>query len=86
MGQVKVWRKPILPRGSFALVLLYENISGGPSRVSIKLQDLHIEPAAAWNLTEVFDGTFMGTYKPWYTLNTEVNPTGVKFIHALALP
>ena len=42
--------------------------------------------AAAYNFTNVFTGEFMGTYKPWYTFNTEVNPTGVKFIHALALP
>ena len=81
-----MWKKAIMPKGSFGLVLMYENISGGPSKVSMKLQDVGFVTAAAYNFTDVFDGTFMGIYKPWYTLNIEVNPTGVKFIHALALP
>ena len=82
---MRVWLKPISPAGSFALALLYENISGGPSKVSLKLQDLGFTTAAAYNFTDVITGQHVGVYKPWYTFNTEVNPTGVKFIHALAL-
>ena len=85
-GQVRIWRKPLSkPAGSFALALLYMNVSGGPSKVSIKLQDLGLTTAGAYNLTEVFDGTFLGQYKPWYYLDCEVNPTGVLFILATAL-
>ena len=84
--QIRIWRKPILPKGSFALALMYENISGGPHKVSVKLQDIGFTTAAAYNFTEVFTGEHMGVYKPWYTLDCEVEPTGVAFIHALALP
>ncbi len=49
-------------------------------------QDVGFTTAAAYNFTEVFSGKHMGFYKPWYTLDCEVPPTGVIFIHALALP
>ena len=78
--------KPVSPAGSFALALLYENISGQPSKVSVKLQDLGMTTAAAYNFTDVISGSHVGVYKPWYTFNTEVNPTGVKFIFAEAMP
>ena len=83
---MRIWRKEILPVGSFALALLYENVSGGPSKLSVKLQDLGMTGSAAYNLTEVFSGDYMGFYKPWYTLNCEINPTGVLLIQALAIP
>lgn len=85
-GQVKIWKKAITPKGSFALVLVYTNISGGPSRVSVLLSDIGFTTAAAYNFTEVFDGTHIGVYKPWHTLDCEVDPTGVLFIQAVALP
>ena len=78
--------KAVRPSGSFALALLYENISGQPSRVSVKLQDLGMTTAAAYNFTNIFTGSHVGVFKPWYTFNTEVNPMGVKFIFAEALP
>lgn len=87
-GQLKVWRKEISPLGSYALAITYENIAGGPKKVSYKLSDLGFTWNARWNFTEVFEGkTFgYGIYKPWYTLNAEVNPTGVLFLHAKVLP
>lgn len=85
-GQVYIWRKPIMPRGSFAIALKYTNIAGGPTKITIKLQDLGLTTAAAYKFTDVFTGKDLGTVKPWYTYNCEVNPTGVLFIHAQALP
>lgn len=85
-GQVKIWKKAITPKGSFALVLVYTNISGGPSRVSVLLSDIGFTTAAAYNFTDVFEGTHIGVYKPWHTFNCEVDPTGVLFIQAAALP
>ena len=85
-GQVKVWLRPIIPRGSFAIVLLYTNVSGGPSKVTFKLQDVGMTTAAAYNFTEVYSGTHIGFYKPWHTFNCEVNPTGVLFIQATVVP
>ncbi|CAD5112881.1 DgyrCDS2092 [Dimorphilus gyrociliatus] len=87
-GQVRVWRKEISPVGSYALAITYENIAGGPKRISYKLSDLGFVWRARWNFTEVFEGKSFGygIYKPWYTLNGEVNPTGVLFLHAQVLP
>ncbi len=85
-GQVHVWKKSILPAGSFALLLMYFNISGGPTKFSVKLQDIGFTGAAAYNLTDVFSGNSMGTYKPWYTLDCEVEPTGAVFLKAVAIP
>ena len=86
MGQVQIWMKPVKPKGSFALALIYTNISGGPSKVSVKLMDLGMHTASSYNFTEVFEGRHIGVYKPWYTFNAEVNPTGVLFIKATATP
>lgn len=85
-GQVRIWRRSISkPKGSYAFLLLYTNISGGPSKVTIKLRDLGLTTAGQYNLTNVFTGEFLGTYKPWYYLNAEVNPVGCVFIDAVAL-
>ncbi|ELU01625.1 hypothetical protein CAPTEDRAFT_182233 [Capitella teleta] len=85
-GQVRIWRRSISkPKSSYAFLLLYTNISGGPSKVTIKLRDLGLTTAGQYNLTNVFTGEFLGTYKPWYYLNAEVNPVGCVFIDAVAL-
>ena len=56
------------------------------NKVTLRLTDIGFEGAAAYNFTDVFTGEYLGTVKPWYTYNCEVNPTGVLYIHALALP
>ena len=85
-GQLYIWKKPIQPTGSYALAFMYINVSGGPTKVSVKVQELGLIGAAAYNFTNVFTGEYLGTVKPWYTYNCEVNPVGTLFIHALALP
>jgi len=85
-GQVSIWRKSILPTGSYALAIFYTNISYGPAKVSILLSDVGLTGAAQYNFTEVLSGRSLGIFKPWFTLNCEVNPTGALLIQALALP
>ncbi len=75
-----------MPTGSYAILLLYTNISGGPKKVSVKLSELHIYSAPVYTFTDIFANKTMGVYKPWYTLDCEVNPTGVLFIEATAHP
>ena len=85
-GQVSIWRKSILPTGSYALAIFYTQISGGASMLSLVLSDVGIVGHPLYNITEVLSGTFMGTYKPWYTLNCAVNPSGALLFQAIALP
>ena len=84
--QVRIWRRSIQPDGSFALAFTYENISGGPARISVLLSDIGLTTAAAYNFTDAFSGAPMGVYKPWHTYDGDANPTGVRFINAIALP
>ena len=74
------------PSGSLLLAFTYENISGGPAKVSVRFEDLGVSTAAAYDVTDVYTGKNLGIMKPWYTFNTEVNPTGVVLIYAQALP
>jgi hypothetical protein len=85
-GQVRIWRKTILPKGSYAIAIFYTNISGGPAKVSIRLSDIGIVSAAQYTMTETISGRSIGIYRPWYTLNIEINPTGVVLIDASAIP
>ena len=75
----------MLPEGSraFAVVNLGDAM---PQRVSIRLDHLGLESAAGYNVTEVFNGTFVGTFKPPNVIAIRVNPSGVFFGKATALP
>ncbi|KAK2145116.1 hypothetical protein LSH36_701g00031 [Paralvinella palmiformis] len=84
-GQVHIWRKSIQPEGSFALALMYFNISGGPTRVSVILRDLGVHGSEWYKLTNILTGQQIGMYKSWYTFNCEVNPVGVLFVRAEAI-
>ena len=82
-GQVYIWRKRLLPAGSFALMFIYVSISGGPTRVEQKLSDIGLVTSEDYVITDAFSGKTLGTYKPWYTFNCEVNPTGVRVFTAI---
>ena len=56
-----------------------------PSKVSVELSSLALNNTNGYNITEVFDGTYMGTYKPSSQFSTLVNPNGVFFGIAVAL-
>lgn len=84
-GQVHIWRKAILPTGSFALAIFYLNIFAGPSKVSVRLADIGIRSAAVFNVTESFSDVNYGLYKPWHTLDCEVNPTGALLFEIIAI-
>jgi len=77
-----VWTRPIRPQGSWAFVLLNKG-TAVPDQVSIKLSDLGFTAPSGYNLTEVFDGDFIGVMTPDSTLKVSVNPTGVFFAKAV---
>lgn len=81
-GQVYIWKKRLSAvTGSCALGIFYTNIFGQPSRVSFKLSDFSITDAAVYNVTEVLTGKQFGLYKPWHTVDCEVNPMGALLLH-----
>jgi len=56
-----------------------------PSIVTVKLSDVGMQSPAGYNVTEVFDGVYIGIRKPTDTLKVSVNPTGVFFAKATLL-
>jgi len=83
-GDVELWTRPILPAGSQAFVVL--NLGANvPQKVAVKLTDLGLNRAAQYNVTEVFDDKFIGTFKPDDELTVVVNPSGVFFGKAVCL-
>jgi len=73
-----------MPTGSQAFVIL--NLGANvPQKVSVKLTDLGLNNAARYNVNEVFDDKFIGTFKPDDSLTVVVNPSGVFFGKAVSL-
>ena len=83
-GNIEYWTKPITPSGSFAFALLNLG-TATPTIVTVALSDLGFTSAAGYNVTEVFDGSYIGLFKPSSTLTISVNPSGVFFGQAVAV-
>jgi hypothetical protein len=56
-----------------------------PIIVKFVLSDLGLTSATGYNITEVFDGKYMGLFKPSSQLTISVNPSGVFFGQAVAV-
>ena len=85
IGDVEVWTKPILPFGSYALALVNMG-NATPTKISVILSDFGLPGISGYNVTEVFDGTYLGLFKLSSKLEVYVNPTGVFFAQAIAVP
>jgi len=83
-GNHEVWTKPISPSGSYAFVLLNLN-NAVPDEISVVLSSLQLNNVNGYNVTEVFAGTFVGTFKPSSSFSALVNPNGVFFGKAVPL-
>lgn len=83
-GDIEFWTKPIIPTGSFAFALLNLG-TATPTIVKLQLSDLGFTSATGYNITEVFDGTYVGMFKPSSELTVSVNPSGVYFAQAVAV-
>jgi len=59
--------------------VLFNTDGAMPSRVTIRLSHLGMLNPAGYNVTEVFDGAYVGIKKPTDVLQVSVNPTGVFF-------
>jgi hypothetical protein len=84
-NNVQAWKKPILPKGSFAFAFLNTNYEGVPRKVSITFAAMGFTNAAGYNVTEVFDGTYIGMFKPSDSFSAWVNPSGIFLGKAVAV-
>lgn len=83
-GNIDIWTRPILPKGSFAIAVL----SIGEAtviKVSVKCSDLGLTSPGGYNIIEVFTGSLIGSFKPQDSLNVSVVPSGVFFGSAMPL-
>jgi Alpha galactosidase A C-terminal beta sandwich domain len=67
-----------MPAGSYAFAFVNLG-TATPTTVSALLTDFGLRNPAGYNVTEVFDGTFIGVLKPDSRLKISVNPSGVFF-------
>jgi len=83
-GNHEVWTKPISPSGSYSFVLLNLN-NAVPDEISVQLSSVQLNNANGYNVSEVFSGQFVGTFKPASQFSAVVNPNGVFFGKAVPL-
>jgi len=81
---ISVWAKRILPAGSVAVAILNRSSFNGPQVYNFTLGEVAPDSTVSrYRVTEVFDGRFIGTFKPTQRIVVRVNPTGVYFITAV---
>ncbi|XP_060065186.1 alpha-N-acetylgalactosaminidase-like [Ylistrum balloti] len=62
-GVVTGWVKPLMKKGSYAIALLNGSAYGMPAPINITLNDLGLNNEGGYNITETFEGKFLGPYK-----------------------
>lgn len=77
IGQLQVWTKSILPKGSYAIAILHTSDDGPPTRASFLPSEFGLTDPGGYNVTELFDGTHVGTVKPNTLFKISVNPHGI---------
>lgn len=84
-ANIQIWTRPILPKGSLAFAIINFNTDGTPRHVNLKLSDIGLKNVAGYNVTEVFDGKYLGALKSSSVLSASVNPTGIYMAKAVPL-
>lgn len=77
MNQIQIWFRPVMPKGSAAFAVLYTGSYGTPEKLSLKCETLGMVGSGGYNVTEVFDGRYVGMFKSTDNINITVNPSGV---------
>jgi hypothetical protein len=75
--KLQMWTKPLLPKGSHAIVVLNLHQGGGQLHVNFTLNDLDIYDSNGFNVSETFEGRHIGFYKSNDVIKCKVNPSGV---------
>ncbi|XP_067663449.1 alpha-galactosidase A-like isoform X2 [Haliotis asinina] len=81
VGQISVWTRPILPRGSTAATMFNSAQGGGPSNVTIPMYQLVDSGSSMYYLvTDTFTGDKVARLGLMQGLTVRVNPTGVVMV------
>jgi hypothetical protein len=84
IGDIQIWTKPIQPDGNLAFVFV-NTANATPQMFSIQISDLGLSNSAGYNITEVFNNSAVGIFKPTSTFAVSINPNGVFFGRAAKL-
>ncbi|XP_025088515.1 alpha-N-acetylgalactosaminidase-like [Pomacea canaliculata] len=76
-GSVSVWVKALYNKGSFAVAFLNKDDQGTPAYFKISLGDLGLTNLNGYNVTDEFEGTSIGIFKPTETFYVSVDPTSI---------
>ena len=77
-----MWTRDVTPTGSLALAIINKYHSAYPVVVKLTLKDCGFDNPYGYNFTEVFDGTFVGMYKPSDLFVSYINPSGIQLYRA----
>lgn len=80
----QVWTRPVVPVGSFAIAAIYFVLHGSPVHVTMSLFQLGLNSTRGYNITEVFDGSYVGAFKPHQNITLVVDPSGIYLLKAVA--
>ncbi|KAK7097799.1 hypothetical protein V1264_004724 [Littorina saxatilis] len=83
-NSISVWTKP-LADGSTAVAFYQKGNSGRPTLVSTTLANIGLASGNGYNVTEVFDGKGMGTFKPSSPFKVLVDPNGILLLKAVPM-
>ncbi|XP_050416483.1 alpha-N-acetylgalactosaminidase [Patella vulgata] len=82
-GDIEIWTRPL--QGNSVGVLV--SCTGGATTAQVKFQltNIGLNNPSGYNLTEVFEGQFVGIFKPTETLNISIDPYDVFLVKAKQL-
>ncbi|KAL8576376.1 hypothetical protein ACOMHN_048943 [Nucella lapillus] len=81
---ISVWTKPLV-NNNMALAFLNKFDQGNPTHLTVTLAGLGLTNPKGYNITEVFDNTPMGLYKPTSKINFTVDPTSILLLKLVPL-
>lgn len=83
-GSLQIWTRRLV-KDSFAIAAVYLKQTGHPVKTSFRLKDIGLSHPKGYNLTEVFDGSHLGLFKPSENFTCYVNPSGIVLARAMPL-
>ncbi|XP_014678061.1 PREDICTED: alpha-N-acetylgalactosaminidase-like [Priapulus caudatus] len=81
-GGIEVWLRPIIPRGSSAVVFLNMRVDGTPVKFTTSLRDIGLTKRQGYHVREIFHEHDYGFMHPGDVFECRINPTGVVMITA----
>ncbi|PVD35036.1 hypothetical protein C0Q70_06317 [Pomacea canaliculata] len=83
-GSISVWLKA-LQKGNLALAFLNKDDQGTPTVFTTSFKDLGLTNQNGYNVTEVFDNKFMGSFSLSQNISLSVDPTSVVLVRLAPL-